>query len=152
MRTALTLRALLFFVLLPSFFIHRAEGQYSINWYKIAGGGGSSSTARYSLVGTIGQTEASGPMMGRSYALTGGFWSLVSAVQTPGAPLLYISHAGSTVTVYWQDIAGWFLQQGSSLTSSGGWSVSSGVSTSNGTNYLNITLPVGNLFFRLKGP
>ena len=31
-----------------------------------------------------------------------------------------------------------------------GWSASSGVTTLNGTNYLNLVAPTGNLFFRLK--
>ena len=60
------------------------------------------------------------------------------------------SHAGNTVTVYWQDVPGWALQQNGNLASSAGWSASSGATLLNGTNYLNITSPPGNLFFRLK--
>jgi hypothetical protein len=33
-----------------------------------------------------------------------------------------------------------------------GWTASGGVTTSNGTNYLNLTSPTGNLFFRLSNP
>jgi hypothetical protein len=91
-------------------------------------------------------------MTGGNYSLTGGFWALISVVQTPGAPLLYISHSGNTVTVYWQDVSGWNLQQNGNLTSSAGWSASGGVTPLNGTNYLTITPPTGNLFFRLKQP
>jgi hypothetical protein len=104
------------------------------------------------LSGTIGQPDASGAMTGGNYSLTGGFWSLIAAVQTGGAPTLFISHSGNTVTVYWQAVSGWSLQQNSNLTSLGGWSASSGWTTSNGTNYLNITPPTGNLFFRLSQP
>jgi len=64
---------------------------YSINWYKVAGGGGTSTGGQYSLSGTIGQPDASGAMTGGSYSLTGGFWALFGVVQTPGAPTLYIS-------------------------------------------------------------
>jgi hypothetical protein len=67
-------------------------------------------------------------------------------VQSPGAPTLYISHSGNTVTVYWQDVSGWSLQQNISLTVPAGWTGSSGVTTSNGTNYLSLTSPTGNLF------
>jgi uncharacterized repeat protein (TIGR03803 family) len=67
-------------------------------------------------------------------------------------PRLYISQSGNTVTVFWQDVSGWTLQQNNSLTMPAGWSASSGVTTSNGTNYLNITPPTGNLFFRLSHP
>jgi len=90
-------------------------------------------------------------MTGGNYSLTGGFWALISVVQTPGAPTLYISHAGNTVTVYWQAITGWSLQQNANLAMSG-WTASGGVTTYNGTNYLNLVSPPGNLFFRLHNP
>jgi len=125
---------------------------YSIDWYKIAGGGGTSTGGTYAVSGTIGQHDAGGPMTGGNYALTGGFWALISAVQTPGAPALYISHSGNTVTVYWQDVSGWNLQQNGNLVNGVGWTASGGVTTSNGTNYLNLTSPPGNLFFRLHNP
>jgi hypothetical protein len=134
---------------MSSFCIAHAQN-YSIDWYKIAGGGGTSTGATYQVTGTIGQPDASGAMTGGNYSLTGGFWSLISVVQTSGAPTLYISHSGSTVTVYWQDVSGWSLQQNGNLSSPSGWSGSGGVTTSNGTNYLNISSPTGNLFFRLK--
>ena len=65
---------------------------YSINWYKIAGGGGTSTGTVYSVSGTIGQPDASGPMTGGGYSVTGGFWSLIGVVQPlPGAPFLMIT-------------------------------------------------------------
>ena len=36
--------------------------QYSIDWYKIAGGGGTSTGGTYAVSGTIGQHDAGGPM------------------------------------------------------------------------------------------
>ena len=122
---------------------------YSIDWYKIAGGGGTSTGGTYSVSGTIGQHDAGGPMTGGNYSLTGGFWALISVVQTPGAPTLYISHSGNSVTVYWQDVSGWNLQQNANLATAS-WTASGGVTTSNGTNYLSLTSPPGNLFFRLS--
>jgi hypothetical protein len=122
---------------------------FSIDWYKIAGGGGTSTGGVYAVSGTIGQPDASGPMTGGNYTLTGGFWSLY-AVQTPGAPILFISHSGNTVTVYWQNVPGWTLQQNNNLTLPANWSASGGVTTSNGTNSITINNPAGNLFFRLK--
>ncbi len=50
--------------------------QYSIDWYKVAGGGGTSTGGTYSVSGTIGQHDAGGPMTGGNYSLTGGFWAL----------------------------------------------------------------------------
>ena len=39
--------------------------QYSIDWYKVAGGGGTSTGGVYAVSGTIGQHDAGGPMTGR---------------------------------------------------------------------------------------
>jgi hypothetical protein len=125
---------------------------YSINWYKVAGGGGTSTGLTYSVTGTIGQPDASAAMTGGNYSLTGGFWALISVVQTPGAPTLYISFSGHTVTVYWQNVTGWTLQQNSSLAASSSWAGSGTPTLTNGTNYLNITSPTGNLFYRLANP
>jgi hypothetical protein len=125
---------------------------YLVDWYKVAGGGSTSSNGQYSVSGTIGQPDAGGPMTGGNYSLTGGFWSLISVVQTPGAPMLYITHSGNTVTVYWQKVFGWTLQQNTNLAAPTNWSASSGVTNSNGTNCLNLTSPTGNLFFRLSQP
>ena len=122
---------------------------YSIDWFKIAGGGGASTNDQFSLNGAIGQPDASAAMTGGNYSLTGGFWSLF-AEQTPGAPTLYIGRSAETVSVFWQAVPGWSLQQNSTLTTPANWSASSGVTTANGTNYLNLTSPAGRLFFRLQ--
>jgi hypothetical protein len=129
-----------------------ALGQYSIDWYKIAGGGGASTGAAYQVSGTIGQHDAGGPMSGGAYSVTGGFWSLIAPVQTPGAPTLYISRAGNAVTVYWQAVSGWNLHQDNNLANTNGWPASGGVTTSGGTNYLTVTPTTGNWFFRLMNP
>ena len=46
--------------------------QYSIDWYKLSGGG-TSTGGVYSVSGTIGQPDASGAMTGGDYSSTGGF-------------------------------------------------------------------------------
>ena len=126
---------------------------YTIDWYKIAGGGGTSTGGTYSVSGTIGQPDASGAMSGDNYSVTGGFWALIQVVQTPGAPTLYLSHTGKVVTVYWQNVAGWNLRQDGNLaTPMASWPYSSSPTLSNGTNYLNLTNTTGNVFFRLSNP
>ena len=121
-----------------------------MDWFRISGGGGTSTGGVYAVSGTIGQPDAGGPMTGGNYSLTGGFWSLISVVPTPGAPSLAISHSGSGVMVYWQNLPGWNLQQNTSLTTPAGWTASSGAIATNGTNYLNLPSPAGLLFFRLS--
>jgi hypothetical protein len=75
---------------------------YSIDWFKIAGGGGSSTGGVYSVSGTLGQHDAGAPMTNGPYSLVGGFWVLPIAVQTPGAPTLHITHAApGFATIWW---------------------------------------------------
>ena len=148
MKSQLIILSVLAALLLPA--MARAQ-QYSNNWYKVSGGGGTSTNGTYSISGTIGQHDAGGPMTGGGYSVTGGFWA-IDALQTPGAPKLYLTHSGNTVTVYWQDISGWTLQQSSSLNPPIIWTVNTSWTTTGGTNYLTLTPPKGNLFFRLSGP
>ena len=122
---------------------------YSIDWYKIAGGGGTSTGGTYQVSGTLGQPDASGAMTSGSYSLTGGFWSLY-AVQTPGAPALTITHSGNSVKVLWPyPSIGWTLRQNSDLTTAN-WTTSGGISNDGTINFITITSPTGNMFFRLK--
>ena len=127
---------------------------YSIDWFTIDGGGGTSTGGTYTVSGTIGQHDAGGPMTGGNYSLTGGFWSLISVMQTPGLPLLTITLNSqlSTVTVSWPDTGSYTLLQNSNL-AGGSWTTNGyTTTTSNGTNSITITPPTGNLFFRLKQP
>jgi hypothetical protein len=141
-------------LLFSAFGLPALAQQYTINWYKIAAGGGTSTGGVYAVSGTIGQHDATanGALTGGNYQLTGGFWALISVLQTPGAPALKISQSGNTVTVYWQNVSGWNLQQNGNLLNPSGWTINSSWTTSNGTNYLNLTSPPGNLFFRLQHP
>lgn len=122
---------------------------YVIDWYKVSSGGGTSTGGTFQVTGTIGQHDAGGPMSGGAYSVTGGFWSLIAPVQTPGAPTLYIARGTNSVTVYWQAVSGWTLQQNNDVSAPTGWSASSGITSSNGTNTLTLTQPAGRLFFRL---
>lgn len=130
--------------------LHASAQNFSIDWHKIAGGGGTSTGGVYTVSGTLGQADAGGPLTGGNYSLTGGFWSLISVVQTAGAPKLEIRHVGNAVTIYWQDVSGWSLQQNNNLAMPVNWSASGGMTNTNGTNYLNVVSPAGNLFFRLQ--
>jgi hypothetical protein len=126
---------------------------YSIDWYKIAGGGGTSTGAKYQVTGTIGQPDASGAMSGgpvtgtNYYSVTGGFWSLIQVVQTPGAPKLVITHTGNQAIISWDPSAtGWTLQTNNNLTT-GTWGTYLGAVINNS---ITNSPPAGNLFFRLK--
>jgi hypothetical protein len=124
---------------------------YSIDWYKVAGGGGASTGATYQVSGTIGQPEAGGAMSGGQYSLTGGFWSLIAVVQTPGGPTLTITNSGNSVTISWPVApAGVVLQQNGDVANPAGWSPYGGtISTANGVSSITLTPPAGTQFYRL---
>ena len=120
---------------------------HATGWYKIAGGGGASSGGPYAINGTIGQHDASGALNGGNYSLTGGFWSLIAVVPTPGAPSLAITHSGSQTAVSCPvSFTNWTLQTNSTPDTTN-W-VNYGGTIINNT-VTNSPAP-GTLFFRLK--
>ena len=127
---------------------------YSIDWYTIDGGGGTSTGGVYSVSGTIGQPDA-GVMSGGNYSLVGGFWSIVSAIQTVNAPLLSVFYTSTnTVVVYWTlPDTGWVLQADPNVANAAGWSDVAGAFGSDGTRRWYVeAIPAGNKFYRLHHP
>lgn len=122
---------------------------YSIDWFTIDGGGGTSTNGQYSISGTIGQPDA-GNMSGGNYMLQGGFWGVVAAIQTPGAPLLTITPSGANVIISWPSpSSGSGLQENLDLNPAN-WSAVPSTNNDNGT-IKSITVPArpGNRFYRL---
>ena len=142
---------LLIGLLLPSLGVAQS---YSVDWVTIDGGGGLSTGGVYTVSGTIGQPDA-GLMSGGNFTLQGGFWGVVSLIQTPGAPLLSITLTNRIVTISWPTPAdGFLLEQTNRLTGLPGlWpGVSSGYATN--STKISVTLPAspGNQYFRLRKP
>jgi hypothetical protein len=126
---------------------------YSIDWYKIAGGGGTSSNGTYVVSGTIGQADA-GSMSGGNYSLTGGFWSLLSLVQTPGAPILNINYAGGNAVISWQLPAPNYLLENNPICATNGWATVSQTSYVTNGNTVSVTVnpPLNGMkYFRMHG-
>lgn len=127
---------------------------YSIDWFTMDGGGGTSTGGVYSVTGTIGQPDA-GKMSGGNFTVEGGFWSVIAAVQTPGAPLLSIFRTTTnTVAVSWPSPStGWTLQQNTNSVNSVNWSNVAGGILDNGTTWtLIVNPPTGNRFYHLYRP
>jgi hypothetical protein len=128
----------------------------TIDWFTMDGGGGTSTGGVYTIQGTIGQPDA-GLMSGGSYSLVGGFWSIASAIQTPGAPRLTVTRNPSTgaVTISWPKPAeGWLLDQTSALASpatSTSWSQVSPPYSTNATDVsITVPAPAGDRYYRLR--
>jgi hypothetical protein len=131
-----------------------ARAQYSIDWFTIDGGGGTSTGSVYAITGTIGQPDA-GAISGGNFSLTGGFWSLLSVVQTTGAPSLTIRLTSTnTALVSWPSPStGFNLQQNTTGLGGVNWSNVLTTPTDNGTiKYIIVNPPVGNRFYRLSKP
>ena len=94
-------------------------------------------------------------MSGGNFTLDGGFWGIIAAVQTPGAPLLSIFHTTTnTVVVSWPSPStGWTLQQNTNSVSSLNWSnVTAIIQDDNTTRTLIVNPPAGTRFYRLFKP
>jgi hypothetical protein len=123
---------------------------YSIDWFTVDGGGGTSTGGVYAVSGTIGQPDAGAVMTGGPYSLSGGFWALY-AVQTPGGPLLRIFRTPTnTVVVSWPSPStGWNLQQNTNLTTTN-WVAPLEAVQDDGTNrFIVVNPPTGSRFYRL---
>jgi hypothetical protein len=123
--------------------------QYSIQWFSIDGGGGTSTNGQYSLSGSIGQPDA-GTLSGGNFTLAGGFWAVVS---TPGSPIISITRSNQNVILSWPASAeGWLLYESGILTTnSASWgSPGYGYQTNDATISVAVPLSPGNKFFMLK--
>ena len=122
---------------------------FTIDWYTIDGGGGTSTGGVFTISGTIGQPDAGGPMTGGNYSLTGGFWALPAAVQTPGAPTLVITlGAAGFASISWSPATpGFVLQQSDSLTNPNWSNAPSGAA-----NPVTVPAALPSRFYRLHKP
>ena len=122
---------------------------YSIDWYRIAGGGGTSTNSQYVVSGTIGQHDAGGTGTNGQYAVTGGFWVLPTLVQTPGTPTLQISNAApGFATIRWTPPTPGFTLQSSDSLAPTNW-----VNAPSGTNNpVVVPATLTTRFYRLFKP
>ena len=123
---------------------------YAVDWFTIDGGGGSSSGGVYALSGTIGQPDA-GTLCGGTYMLEGGFWGIVTAVQTPGTPLLRVDLTSTnTVLIAWPAPSiGFSLQANSDLNTAAWTGVTNIPTVVDGENQVIISPLESSRFYRL---
>ncbi len=98
----LTCKILLALALFNAAVMQLRAQSYSVDWFKVAGGGGTSTNSIYSISGTFGQPDAGGPMGGGGFSVVGGFWSLFAPVNAPvitAEPVSQTVEAGSNVTI-----------------------------------------------------
>lgn len=139
---------IIFLFLCPLITANGFSQQFTMDWYKIAGGGGTSTGGTFQVNGTIGQPDASAAMTGGNFSLTGGFWSLY-AMQMPGAPLLTITNVGHQAVISWNPaVVGWTLQTNVNPGTPAWGDYAGAVVNNSVTN----ALPQATVFFRLMQP
>ena len=108
----------------------------------------------YSVSGTIGQPDAGAAMSGGNYSLTGGYWSLIAAVQTPGAPYLWVTLTPTNTVVVWWALSptSWQLQVTTNLVTTGSTWTEYPYQTNGATCRRIESPPAGRRFYRLKTP
>jgi hypothetical protein len=127
-----------------------AAQNFSIDWFKVSGGGGVSTGGVYRISGTIGQHDAGPTITGGGYVLNGGFWAIYG-IQTAGAPTLTIFLTSTnTAVVSWPSPSnGWHLQQNTAV-SGGLWTAPpETVNDSGTTKFIIVNPPAGNRWYRL---
>ncbi|MCX6916117.1 MAG: hypothetical protein NT167_24250 [Verrucomicrobia bacterium] len=126
-----------------------AFAQYSIDWFTVDGGGGTTSDGVYEITGTIGQPDA-GSVIAGNYVIEGGFWSDLEPV--PSAPDLTIERMSpSSVLLAWPAPSnGFMLQQNTNLTTTNWVAVTNPPVVVNGEKQVTVSPLVGNRYYRLN--
>jgi len=132
-------------LLLLAAFPLRAQN-FTLDWFTVDGGGGTSAGGAYSVSGTLGQPDA-GAMTGGNFAIAGGFWS-VEGVNLPGVPTLFIARSGANTIISWTPGTPGFVLQGNGGLSTAGWADA----PSGSTNPASISVAEAARFYRLRKP
>ena len=115
----------LFCITLAALTLERtASAQFDINWFSIDSGGGTSAGGQFVVNGTVGQPDAAHALTGGLFKLQPGFWSGITVLQAPGAPVLRITLIGGGLAVLsWPvNVTGFMPQECSNLAQPNGWS------------------------------
>lgn len=124
---------------------------YSIDWFSVAGGGGTSTGGVYSISGTVGQPDAGATMSGGTYTVDGGFWIVPISPPIPSVPKLSIRRSGADVIIAWPSVSpGFLLQQNSALGNTNWTEVGNAPVVVGDEKQVIVTPSIGNTFYRLK--
>lgn len=140
-----------FLLLLLATALPLRAADFSVGWFTVDGGGGTSVGGGYSVSGTVGQPDPGPLLTGGHFTVAGGFWVLEDA------PQLRIRLDGLNVIISWPNPStGYVLQQTTQLASPPSAIVWTDVAIVPAVDGLekSITTPgsTGHRFFRLKRP
>lgn len=116
---------------------------YTVEWFTIDGGGGSSSGGSFQVTGTAGQPD-SGNASGGIYELSGGFWAGAAESASVIAPMLFVARSGASLIISWSpNTPGFMLEQSDRLSPASWLSMPDG-------NPATVPLGPGLKFYRLR--
>lgn len=129
-------------------------GRFSIQGGTVTSGGQTSTNATYRLEGTPGQPLVAKSAAGR-FEVEVGFWALVVALQTPGAPELRVVREAGIYKLRWarSAVPDWILEASPRIGPTAVWTPTTDPITEAGADREAIigTVP-GHRFFRLRRP
>jgi hypothetical protein len=125
---------------------------FSLDWFSVDGGGGTSTGGVYRVSGTIGQPDAGITLTGGSYSLDGGFWGIIAAIPVPSVPRLTILRsATSSVVISWPSPStGWVLWQNTNVNTANWSEVLTPPNDDGTTKSVTVAPPLGSRFYRLR--
>ena len=143
---ALATSLMLLSALLPPLSTTQAQ-PFSLDWYSIAGGGGTSTGGGFSVQGTIGQPDT-GVLADGGFTVTGGFPGFHVVPAGPVTLTIQLLARGQVQVSWPADGSGWVLEAATSLWPASVWqTVASPPATSYSTPAMG---PAG--YFRLRRP
>lgn len=130
----------------------------ALNWTVLSPAAGTSTAGKYALTGTAGQPTVA-RLNSRDYTLDGGYWSIVAAIQEPGAPELSVRlTTTNSVVVSWpMTWPGWVLTEAPELPAAA-WTdvltepIEVAVADDVVVKQVVVTPPVGSRFYKLRKP
>ena len=125
---------------------------FSVPWWKVSSGGGTSEGGSFTISGIIGQPESGVTSSGGNYSVTTGFWSRVNVIQVDGLPELKILRsAKANVVLTWTEGEAPLTIEESPDAKPGSWSPTARQIVSVGNaRQITISGATGRSFFRLK--
>lgn len=125
---------------------------YSVRHWTIDSGGGTSSSARFQVIGTIGQPESGATSTGNRFSMSSGFWHGIRTIQVTGLPTLRIRRSGQRGAVLsWVDNGIPVVLEQSPSGEPGSWSDSErSILTTGGRSEVSFPAVSASRIFRLR--
>ena len=129
-----------------------SRAAFTMEWWTVDGGGGTSTGGAFSVTGTTGQPDAGERHSGGAVWLRGGFWSFDEGGALPPSLAIFLTAANAVQVLWPSPSAGFVLQQTSNLLQEA-WAAPAESTQDDGTNrYILVNPPAPRRYYRLLKP